>query len=260
MKNNKCNRKPFSLSIMIWLLLLMSADNAFTLQYTMNVLTFDDLGVSSQAPGPLSDNYGGFHWSHAYTIQGPDPSISSTCPDWTGASILDMDVSNEVGKAITISRDETFTWLGASFSVPCLGSMEITIAGYLDGMLAFSTNLILNELCPQDLRVFWPNIDELVIYVSDEDTLGRFTMDEFRYALGCNSPFCKACSGLVARTTNSSPGGSPDYSPWNPPSNPPVNPPGNPPPVPEPSTFVLTGVGIALLFMIRLKKHLAGLF
>ena len=213
------------------------------------VLTFDDLAGSMQQDLDMPATYHGFSWQNVNVLQSALSVSPCDCSDFGAIAIhSDVSVLNDAGEAMVISRNESFTWFGATFSAADFESGQITIEGYIDGILSFSSTILLDEFCPYDLKVKW-NVDELVIYASGDNLLGRFTLDDFRYGLGCEGLFCP-CRGIVKGEH----GGSGSHSD-NPPSFPPKPnpPPPEPPPapVPEPATVFLFGAGVV---MVALRK------
>ncbi len=238
---------PMKKSILNMTTVIMVLSGLFFLMPVRSVfglmLTFDDLANAEHPEIGMPDDYHGFSFKNAVISQDAVSINPCACSDYgRGSDYSDVYISNDPGESMVISRDEGFTWLGAVFTAADFDSGEITIEGYLDGDLLFSSEIILTDLCPYDLKVKW-NVDELVIHASGKNLLGRFTVDDFRYSLGCSSLFCDACAGFVPRTN---PGGGPSSPPSPPPGpNPPPEPP--PAPVPEPGTIILMGVGLVLM-------------
>ncbi len=228
------------------------------------VLTFDDLAGSMQQDLDMPATYHGFSWQNVNVLH-PSKSFSRCSFSGFGASYADVSLVNDAGTAMDISRDETFSWLGATFSALDSQSGQITIEGYINGILSFSTTLLLNESCPYDLKVNW-SVDELVIRASGDNLLDHFTMDDFRYSLGRTSLLgCRcSCNGTSYHGGSSGgsggggsgggvdggsgPGGGGGSGSGGPGGG------GGVAPVPEPSTVLLMGFGMAAMGLMRLRK------
>ena len=111
MKNINFNIRSFLMMVFMTSLFLTTPHYACCL-----LLTFDDLNTGRQTQIAMPREYKGFHCEHANASKAtPLHGLFGKCCSGYEFSSSDVDVLNDAGEAMTISMNENFTWLGASF-------------------------------------------------------------------------------------------------------------------------------------------------
>lgn len=157
----------FNKIILATALLIMSVSANAT------VLSFDDTSYQGTYWGDLQAGYGGLNWSSNFDVYyGPGLSSGYNAGTVSG----DYAAFNSYGVDVSLSNG-VFDWDGAWFSDPHDNTL-LSISGYANGTLLYSTNLQLAFSSPIWFQADWTGVDTIIFNVAENDW---FTMDDFTF-------------------------------------------------------------------------------
>lgn len=170
------------------------AEDRFTLHVNVHgaadaesvTLDFEDIEVEGGDTALVEDGYGGFTWSGAaFVLETDEFRGGGGTPYHDGASSGDNVVVNTGSGDIGIASEQDFSLESANFHSASLNGMELTVTGYNDGEVTGSQTFILSteEMTEAefDPEIFG-SVDE-VVFSSEYDMLGEFTMDDLTYTV-----------------------------------------------------------------------------
>jgi len=149
-----------------------------------DVLDFDD--VLAEDNGYIPDGYGGFDWMNFGVVCG-DCALGSGFD--TGTVSGDYVAFNTFANVASVVNDEIFDFNGAYLTAAWRNSLNITVAGYKNDSLLYSTTIVVDTTGPTwfDADDNYNGIDRLefdsfggkdvFLYGSGE----HFVMDDFEF-------------------------------------------------------------------------------
>jgi hypothetical protein len=163
----------------------LCAGSAWSLPPT--VITFEDLpGDTSAVP----DGYFGFDWENIHNVDGSQAPYANSGYDNGRVSGDIVAYNNFANPAATLRiTGNPFTFIGAWFTGAWNNGLSITVEGYLNGSLDYTTTFMVDTTGPTFQALNYVNVDELRFRsfggvpqpgLGGEGT--HFVMDDFTFA------------------------------------------------------------------------------
>ena len=148
------------------------------------ILTFDDI-TTGPILGYIPDDYGGFNWNSEWGIVSSSNNPGSGYDNGTVSG--EYVAFNLYYDDVTITRDSVFDFQGVYLTAAWDNGLNITIDGYLDSSLEYTTTVIVDTTGPTLFDLNYLGIDKLefTAFGGTDAGLGGngsyFAMDNFTF-------------------------------------------------------------------------------
>ena len=171
------------------------------------VLTFDNITTEPAGGVVIPDGYGGFEWNsvgdHRFDVVNGSSQPES---GFENGVVSDSYVAfNSYGNSSLILRDSAFDFEGAYLTAAWNDGLEITVDGYSDGFLEYTTTVIINTTNPIFFTFNYIDVDKLEFTAFGGTNAGLggsgtyFSMDDFTYVPEPTTLLLFALGGLMLR-------------------------------------------------------------
>lgn len=164
--------KLFAHSLLLPAMLLCSG--AFKADAT--TITFDDVSVHNNPAVTVTNGYAGLNWNNFAVLDGttlPGSGFSTGTVSGTHVAF-----NNNGTLATLASSTGAFSFNSGYFTSAWVDGLQVTVQGFLGGVIQDSTTFIINTHVPTLETFAWTNVDSVAISASDPSNLD-ITATEF---------------------------------------------------------------------------------
>lgn len=180
---------------------ILCADSAWSAAPT--VITFEEF---AGGPNLIPNGYFGLNWDNMYHVNGSTEFTNSGYENGAVSGVRTAANGFANPAAITVSGDP-FNFFGAYFTAAWNNGLSITVEGYLNGSLDYTSTFQVNAAGPTFFPLNYSNVDELRFSSfggvnAGLDGIGEhFAMDDFTFgAIPEPSTMLLCLSGLTGYT------------------------------------------------------------